>query len=79
MASAGYIERDVAGLGSEPPPEVVVDEDADTVPPELPETPTPGPPTQAGSPTPSEVPEEAPPRASPTPVTGDTTPPPSKE
>ena len=29
MASAGYIQRDVAGLGSEPPPEVVVDEDVE--------------------------------------------------
>jgi len=79
MASAGYIERDVAGLGSEPPPEVVDDEDAETVPLETPESPPPGRPTPAGSPTPSEVPSEAPPGSPPTPVSGDTTPTPPPE
>jgi monofunctional biosynthetic peptidoglycan transglycosylase len=65
MASAGYIERDVAGLGSEPPPEIVVDEDtpADSLP----------------SPTPSEVPGGESPSPSRAPVTPDTTPTPPAE
>jgi monofunctional biosynthetic peptidoglycan transglycosylase len=74
MASAGYIERDVAGLGSEPPPEVVVEEDVEPSPsPPVPEAPTA---------VPSEAPEVPPaesPSPSPPPVTLDTTPPPGEE
>jgi monofunctional glycosyltransferase len=65
MASAGYIERDVAGLGSEPPPEVVVDED----------TPT----DSLPSPTPSPAPTGESPSPSLAPVTPDTTPTPPAE
>jgi monofunctional biosynthetic peptidoglycan transglycosylase len=81
MASAGYIERDVAGLGSEPPPEVVVDEEADlppveeapaaapTITPSIEETP---------SPPAAEVPPAESPSPSPPPVTLDTSPPPGE-
>ena len=54
-------------------------EDAETVPLEAPESPPPGRPPPAGSPTPSEVSSEGPPGSSPTPVSGDTTPTPSPE
>jgi monofunctional biosynthetic peptidoglycan transglycosylase len=64
MASAGYIERDVAGLGSEPPPEIVVDDDAETTP---------------VAPTPSQVPPAESPSPSLAPVTPDTTPTPPAE
>jgi monofunctional biosynthetic peptidoglycan transglycosylase len=76
MASAGYIQRDVAGLGSEPPPEVVVDEDVETAPveapPSTPEAAIPAEP--APSPTPTEVLPAEPPSPSLAPVTPDTTP-----
>ncbi len=78
MASAGYIQREVAGLGSEPPP-VVVPEDEAALPPVEAELPLvePASPTPEAPPT-SEEPELAPaesPRPSPTPVTTDTSPP----
>ncbi len=79
MATAGYIQRDVAGLGSEPPPEVVVDEDAETPPMEAPASTSSSPeaPIPAET-TPSAIPSEAPPAESPSPtlapVTPDTTP-----
>ncbi len=42
MAQAGYIGRDVAGLGAEPPPEPVDDAEADAdAPPELEAAPSP--------------------------------------
>ena len=81
MASAGYIERDVAGLGSEPPPEVVVEEDEEPPPAEAPAaapatSPSPEP---VPSPSPSEVPRGESPGPSPPPVTPDTSPPPGEE
>jgi monofunctional biosynthetic peptidoglycan transglycosylase len=77
MASAGYIARDVSGLGSEPPPEVVVDEEAELPPIEAPAAPS-APPAD-----PSSIPTEAPPvepaSPSPPPVSLDTSPPPVEE
>jgi monofunctional biosynthetic peptidoglycan transglycosylase len=70
MASAGYIERDVAGLGSEPPPEVVVEEDVEPPPVEA----IPSPISPIPSPSASEVPPAEPPSPSPPPVTLDTSP-----
>jgi monofunctional biosynthetic peptidoglycan transglycosylase len=84
MASAGYIERDVAGLGSEPPPEVVVEEDVEP-PMEAPAGSPPPPPSGEPSPAPTapeaapEVPPAESPSPSPPPVTLDTTPPPGEE
>jgi monofunctional biosynthetic peptidoglycan transglycosylase len=77
MASAGYIQRDVAGLGSEPPPEVVIDEEVDTAPVEAPPEPAPEPVILAEpppAPTPPEVPPAEPPSPTLAPVTPDTTP-----
>ena len=70
MAQAGYIGRDVAGLGSEPPPEPVAEDEEPPAAPETEATPesTP-PPAPEASPeaTPSAAPSEAP--APPPPLT----------
>ena len=63
MASAGYIERDAAGLGSEPPPPEPVDTEEDEAPPALPATPPPSA-TVPSAETPVPMPEPA---ATPTP------------
>jgi monofunctional biosynthetic peptidoglycan transglycosylase len=81
MASAGYIERDVAGLGSEPPPVLVEEEDVE---PPLAEGPVPAPtiaPSTDAVPSssPSEVPPGEAPSPSSPPVTVDTTPTPGGE
>ena len=56
MASAGYIEKEVAGLGTEPPPEVLEPEP----PPEVPET-EPSPEVPETEPSPEVSPTEPPP------------------
>ena len=56
MASAGYIEKEVAGLGTEPPPEVLEPEP----PPEVPET-EPSPEVPETEPSPEVPPPEPPP------------------
>jgi len=63
MASAGYIERDAAGLGSEPPPPEPVDTEEDEAPPALPATAPPSA-TVPSAETPVPMPEPA---ATPTP------------
>ena len=63
MASAGYIERDTAGLGSEPPPPEPVDTEEDEAPPALPATAPPSA-TVPSAETPVPMPEPA---ATPTP------------
>jgi monofunctional biosynthetic peptidoglycan transglycosylase len=63
MASAGYIERDAAGLGTEPPPPDPVDADEDEAPPAPPATAPPSA-TMPSAETPVPTPEPA---ATPTP------------
>ena len=63
MASAGYIERDAAGLGTEPPPPEPVDTEEDEAPPALPATAPPSA-TVPSAETPVPMPEPA---ATPTP------------
>jgi hypothetical protein len=60
MASAGYIERDAAGLGTEPPPEPVEDAEEDEVPPPSPAT-APASATVPSAATPVPTPEPTPP------------------
>jgi hypothetical protein len=59
MGLAGYLGRDAAGLGAEPPPEPVPEED---------EPPTAAPPSNAATPAPDEP--TAPPRPVPEPPAG---------
>jgi len=67
MARAGYVKRDVGGLGSEPPPEPVEEEGAEPAEPDavLPPSPSPEPVPPSEAPTPA--PSESPPSTEPTP------------
>ncbi len=67
MGQAGYIGRDVAGLGAEPPPVEVLEDDEP--PPEPPATPSPLAPPSA-SPSPPEAPSEPGATPNPTPPSG---------
>jgi len=61
MATAGYIERDAAGLGTEPPPPPEpVDADEDEAPPPPPAAPPPATPPSAATPVPTPEPTSTP-------------------
>jgi monofunctional biosynthetic peptidoglycan transglycosylase len=78
MGQAGYIGRDVAGLGSEPPPEVVAeDEEPDDAPAEAPPPPaSPSPPMDPPA-APGAAPTDAVPPETATPPPGPESPPPA--